>query len=349
MMCIEIGRERHNFDYDDPQAVMRQFENSKREVLKYKDHPALLAWIIGNEPNLRFTNPKVFDAINDISKMIHAVDPNHPTTTALAGFDVSLARMLATRMPDLDFISIQMYGDIVNLPRYLKETGYRGPYMVTEWGATGHWEVPKTTWGRPIEHTSSEKAESYRRAHDTAIRADDGQLIGSYVFLWGQKQERTPTWYGMFLEDGSATETIDYMQYVWTGAWPSNRSPRVQSLRLDGKRAEDSVIVAPGQRVVANVAAVDPEGQPLTYTWWVTREIELKQDGGDTEPKPPTVKVRIDGAASAQPAFVAPGRPGAYRLFVYVHDGAGNAGHANFPFYVAAPGTSPPADVAKLK
>ncbi len=41
------------------------------EVLKYKDHPALLTWIIGNEPDLNHTNPKVFDAINDISKMIH--------------------------------------------------------------------------------------------------------------------------------------------------------------------------------------------------------------------------------------------------------------------------------------
>jgi hypothetical protein len=347
LMCIEIGRERLKFDYDNPRAVARQLEFARREVLEYKDHPALLGWIIGNEPNLRYTNPKVFDAINDISKMIHEVDPNHPTTTALAGFDASLAKLVETRMPDLDFISIQMYGDIVNLQRYLAEINYRGPYMVTEWGATGHWEVDKTTWGRPIEHTSSEKAASYRRAHDIAIRADDDRLIGNYVFLWGQKQERTPTWYGMFLEDGSATETVDYMQYVWTGAWPPNRSPRVDSLQLEGRTAHQNVVVAPGQRIVANVAAVDPEGKPLRYTWWVTREIKLKQDGGDDEPMPPTIEVRMEDANSAQPAFVAPRRPGAYRLFVYVHDGAGSAGHANIPFYVTAPGTQPPVYVEK--
>jgi hypothetical protein len=348
-MCIEIGRERLKFNYDNPRAVARQLEYARREVLKYKDHPALLAWIIGNEPNLRYTNPKVFDAINDISKMIHEVDPHHPTTTALAGFDASLARIVETRMPDLDFISIQMYGDIVNLPRYLDEMNYRGPYMVTEWGATGHWEVDKTTWGRPIEHTSSEKAASYQRAHDTAIRADDWRLIGNYVFLWGQKQERTPTWYGMFLEDGSATETVDYMQYAWTGAWPANRSPRVESLLLDGKRATDNVVLAPGQRVVANLQASDPEGRPLTYEWWVTREIKLKQDGGDDEPMPPTIKVTMEGADGAQPALIAPRRTGAYRLFVYVRDGAGSAGHANIPFYVTAPGTKPPVYVEKPK
>ena len=122
-----------------------------------------------------------------------------------------------------------MYGDIVNLPRYLAEANFRKPYMVTEWGATGHWEVDKTTWGAPIEHTSSEKAASYRKAYETVIASGDERLIGDYVFLWGQKQERTPTWYGMFLADGSATETVDFMQFAWTGAWPANRAPRVEA------------------------------------------------------------------------------------------------------------------------
>jgi Protein of unknown function (DUF4038) len=346
-MCIEIGRERLKFNYDDKKAVARQLEYARREVLKYKDHPALLAWIIGNEPNLRYKNPKVFDAINDISKMIHEVDPNHPTTTALSGFDPALAAMVETRMPDLDFVSIQMYGDIVNLPRYLREMNFRRPYMVTEWGATGHWEVDKTTWGAPIEHTSSEKAASYRKAYETVIAAGDPRLIGNYVFLWGQKQERTPTWYGMFLADGSATETVDFMQFAWTGAWPANRAPRVEAIELDARRAAESVVVAPGQRVTAKVVATDPEGGKLSYSWQVTRVIKLKQDGGDDEPVPPTVRVRMDGGDGANPSFVAPQRPGAYRLLVYVHDGSGSAGHANFPFYVTPPGTRPPVPVAE--
>jgi hypothetical protein len=345
-MCIEIGRERLKFDYDDKKAVARQLEFARREVLKYKDHPALLAWIIGNEPNLHFKNPKVFDAINDISKMIHQVDPDHPTTTALAGFDTKLARLIEQRVPDLDFVSIQMYGDIVNLPRYLAEADLRKPYMVTEWGATGHWEVDKTTWGSPIEHTSSEKAAHYRKAYETVIASGDQRLLGDYVFLWGQKQERTPTWYGMFLADGSATETVDFMQFAWTGTWPANRAPRVESLRLDAKQAADNVVVAPGQRVAAKVLAADPEGRELSYSWEVVREIKVKQTGGDDERMPPTVGVSMEGGDGPNPSFTAPRRRGAYRLFVYVHDGSGSAGHANFPFYVTSPGTLPPVAVA---
>ncbi|MGB5487207.1 MAG: glycoside hydrolase family 2 TIM barrel-domain containing protein, partial [Lysobacterales bacterium] len=148
-MCIEIGRERLGFDYEDEEAVAAQLEFARDEVIKYKDHPALLAWIIGNEVNLSFKNPKVFDAINDISRMIHEVDPNHPTTTALAGFNRQLAELVETRASDLDFVSMQMYADVVNLPRYVRETGYKGPYAVTEWGSRGHWEVGKTSWGAP--------------------------------------------------------------------------------------------------------------------------------------------------------------------------------------------------------
>lgn len=342
-MGIEIGRERLGFDYDDEKAVAKQLEFARGEVLKYKDHPALLAWIIGNEANLNFKNPKVFDAINDISRMIHQLDPNHPTTTALAGFDAKLATLIDTRAPDLDFVSIQMYGGIVNLPRYLAEMNFRKPYMVTEWGATGHWEVGKTTWGSPIEHTSSEKAASYRKAYETVIASSDERLLGDYVFFWGQKQERTPTWYGLFLADGSTTEALDFMQFAWTGAWPANRAPRVESLRLDSKRATDNVVVAPGQRVAASVAATDPEGGKLSYSWQVVREIVVTQTGGDPEPMPPTVRVRMDGADGANPAFIAPRQSGAYRLFVYVHDGSGSAGHANIPFYVAPPEPLPAA------
>ena len=83
MMGLEVGRERHGFDYDDTAMVRQQFEFIKGEVLKYKDHPALLAWGIGNELNLWYKNKKVWDAVNDIARMIHEVDGNHPATTSL--------------------------------------------------------------------------------------------------------------------------------------------------------------------------------------------------------------------------------------------------------------------------
>jgi hypothetical protein len=333
-LCIEIGRERHGFDYDDEEAVARQLEYARGEVLKYKDHPALLAWIIGNEMNLHFENPRVFDAINDISKMIHELDGNHPTTTALAGIDANLADLLGQRAPDLDFVSIQMYGDIVNLPRYLDEMAFDRPYMVTEWGAIGHWEMPKTSWDAPIEQNSSEKAANYLKSYQTAIASDTENLIGSYVFLWGQKQERTPTWYGMLLEDGSKTETIDVMQYIWTGSWPENRSPQIAAMELDSGNAHQNVTVEAGKKYEAGIEASDPDGDVLQYRWEIMHESKTTKTGGDLEDVPETLHGLVKATQPGNAVMTAPSEPGAYRLFVYVHDGRGSAGHANIPFRV---------------
>jgi hypothetical protein len=333
-LCIEIGRERLGFDYTDESAVAAQLEYARNEVMKYRDHPALLTWIIGNEPNLHFKNPKVFDAINDISRMIHELDQNHPTTTALSGFSAELAGLIETRAPDLDFVSIQMYGDIVNLPRYIKQIGYERPFFVTEWGSIGHWEVRKTAWGAPVEQNSSEKAANYLKSYKIAIASNPDQIIGSYVFLWGQKQERTPTWYGMFLPDGSETETIDVMQYLWTGAWPENRSPQIRSMLLNSKTSAKDIVLKTGKSYKANVLASDPDGDKLQYHWEIQRESEASQEGGDEEQVPETIRGLIESADAGKLVMRAPAEPGAYRLFVYVYDGLRHAGHANIPFLV---------------
>ena len=334
-MCLPIGRERHGFDYDDAEAVARQFEFARSEVLRYKDHPALLLWIIGNEPDLKYTNPAVFDAINDISKMIHEVDGQHPTTTALS-FSVNpqLVGHIKQRMPDLDIISVQKYADVVNVPRYIDEAGIDRPYMVTEWGPKGHWEVEKTSWGAPIELNSSEKAAHYLKNYQTVIAAHPDRIIGSYAFLWGQKQERTPTWYGMFLADGTATEAVDVMHYSWNGAWPENRSPQIENLFLDSRTSDGGVVLERGGQYEAHVHATDPDGDTLTYRWVVMRESAASQVGGDKEQIPDVISGLIEAAENGGAGVVAPEQSGAYRLFVYVYDGQGHAGHANIPFLV---------------
>jgi beta-galactosidase/beta-glucuronidase len=194
MVCmgLDIARERHGFDYDDPLAVAKQLDKMRDDVLALKDHPALLMWGIGNELNLRHKNPKVWDAVNNLSKMIHREDPNHPTTTMLAGADPDIIQLVSKYCPDLDLLSFQLYGDINKLPSYLTKSGYNGAYVISEWGATGHWEVEKTDWGRPIETNSTLKARDYKQRYLDYIAADQQQCIGSFVFLWGQNKKGPP-------------------------------------------------------------------------------------------------------------------------------------------------------------
>ena len=340
-MGLEIAREREGqgrgvfgFDYDDEEAVAAQLEAIREEVLMYKDHPALLMWGIGNELNLGSTNPAVWDAVNGISEMIHEVDPNHPTTTMLAGIWPELARDIKERAPDLDLLSIQSYADIVNLPKYLEESEWDGPYIVTEWGATGHWEVGTTDWDAPIENNSTVKANFYAERFEVAIASDLEQCLGSYVFLWGQKQERTPTWYGLFLESGEKTAAVDEMHRIWTGAYPDNQAPKLESMQLDGRDATASIRLNPGAVYAAASLVSDADQDSLQYYWEVKRESESQAHGGDDEVVPETLEGLVADATMPEVTVTAPSQPGPYRLFVYVRDGQGSAAHGNIPFFV---------------
>ena len=336
-LCLDLGRERHGFDYDDAEAVARQLEFARQEVRKYKDHPVLLFWIIGNELNHSYTNPRGFDAINEISEMIHAVDGNHPTTTALSVFSADLVATVEARASDLDFLSFQLYAALDELPQKIKEARYSKPFMITEWGVSGHWEVNQTAWGAPIEMNSSEKARLILQRYQKAIEASTDQILGSYVFLWGQKQERTPTWYGTLLEDGSRTEAMDVMHYIWNGEWPKNRAPVVNGMLLDANTAEQNIVLEPGEKYAASIDAADPDGEGLSYRWLLMRESNATQVGGDPEVVPDTISVAIQVLDDGKIVIEAPDETGAYRLFAYVYDGSGSAGHANIPFMVGSP------------
>lgn len=340
-MGLEIARERpgsgrgvFNFDYGDSAAVAAQLERVREEILLYKDHPALLMWGIGNELNLGASNPLVWNAVNDISKMIHEVDGKHPTLTMLAGMSPDLIQELKARAPDLDLLGIQMYADIVNLPRYLRESGWDGPYVVSEWGATGHWEVATTSWGAPIENHSTVKADWYDQRYEIAIAPDTVQCVGSYVFLWGQKQERTATWYGMFMPDGEKTAAVDVMHSKWTGDWPQNLAPRIDSFTLNDLDAYANIELSAGASAYSTVVVSDAEGDSLSYHWAVRPEATQVGHGGDDEDEPQPIEDLFVSIAQGQVTLNAPPEPGAYRLFVHITDGQGSAAHANIPFLV---------------
>lgn len=333
-VCLDVGRERLGFDYSDAAAVAAQLARLRSDVTRVKDHPALLTWIIGNELNLNASNPLVWDAVNDIAKMIHEVDPNHPVTTALAGFSAKDVSLLKARAPELDFLSTQVYGGIMGLRQAIETLGITKPIMITEWGTKGHWEVPQTVWGAPIELSSTKKAEFYLDGHRKAIASNPGVLIGSYAFLWGQKQERTPTWYGTLSDSGAPTEAADALAKIWTGNWPSNRSPSVDHIRINGSAATNSVYLEPGSLAEATVVANDPESEVLEMRWTLRLESESEAVGGDRETLPAMVPDRIVSQSAGQAMIRAPSQTGAYRLYVEVFDVEGHMGHANFPFYV---------------
>ena len=67
-----LGHPRHGFDYEDPEALAEQAARVRRDVLAYKDHPAVLLWGVGNEMEgfAEGDNPAVWSHVQALAAMI---------------------------------------------------------------------------------------------------------------------------------------------------------------------------------------------------------------------------------------------------------------------------------------
>lgn len=332
-LSVAVGfwmeHERHGYDYDDPQFVDDQLEQLAAFVRRFKDHPAVLLWGIGNEVEVGSDDhEKIFRAIEDAARLVKSIDPNHPTMAVVAEIGDGKAQLVRRLCPSIDILGINSYGGLPSLRERLA-THPPKPYIVTEFGPLGHWEAGETAWGAPFEQTSQQKAEFLRESYEASI-ADAPHCLGAYAFKWGHKQERTATWYGMFLDTGDKTQSIDTLERLWTRREPQNHAPSILPIRLGA----DSDVLPPSSIQSAVVKTSDPDADPLRVVWTIRHESTDRRAGGDAELAPQEVPGLVHTGPGPNVRFSTPAKPGPYRLFVYVYDDLGAAATANIPFLV---------------
>jgi hypothetical protein len=341
---LPFGKPRWGFNYGDPAVVNRQREQLRAIVEQYKGHPAVLAWALGNELEIGTTAGQravLWREIDEVAGMIHGIDPSHPVITVIGGQYKEMLHELNQYCPSLDAVGLNSYADMLTLPEDIRREGWTRPYWVTEFGPRGHWQVTRTAWKLPIEDSSTEKAEFYRRAYEHAVEGRP-QCLGSYVFHWAQHHEKTHTWYGMFLADGSRTEAVDVMTYLWSGRWPAHRSPRLDPapihINSENGAAQGPAILPPGAVLDCHLDASDPDGDPLQYSWDLRLDVSGDPKvGGDREDPTPPIEGLVLAATGNRATFRLPEREGNYRLFAYARDGHGDAATANLPLRVEKP------------
>lgn len=328
---------RQGMDYTDEAAVKAQRERLRTLVRRYKDHPALLMWNIGNEMDLFYEHDALYHAINDLARMIHEEDPNHPVTLSV-GCRSDWVSKVAALCPEVDILSVNVFSALDEVPARMSDPayGWNGPYLITEWSHVGFWEVGMTDWDAPLEPSSTAKVAENVASYQAGVLTDSARCLGSYVFYWGNKQERTHTWYSLFTERGEPTARVDAMEFLWQGQWPTNRAPEVTALTLAGQSHQSlQLYLAQGIEVEAVATAQDPEGDSLRFRWEVMPEGDYRSTfGGDREQRPEPLPGTILSAQGAKAQVQVPQQPGAYRLFLTVLDPQGRAGTINVPFYV---------------
>ena len=199
--------------YADPGNMEQTTKEVSELVSQHKDHPALLFWILGNEilyPNY-LQDRDFVRKFNALISLCHDLDPNHPVTTTVGGMSRRTVLSLKWGSSELDFLSINVFGSIASLPYRMKTIAafYKHPFMITEWGSKGPWEARETTsWGAPIEKTSTKKAEQYSERYSDIMDLDSTRVLGGFFFYWGAVHQATPTWFSSFLPDGRPTQVV---------------------------------------------------------------------------------------------------------------------------------------------
>ena len=322
-------------DYTNEGYKKRMRDEVTRTVTTYAKDPAMLIWALGNETTSGADTDDAWKFIGELAVLVKQLDPGHPVMTVQAHPGPATLDRMVKHAPAVDIIGANSYGGLQSWPSLLPRSTFKGPFIITEWGPNGHWEVAKTGWGAPIEQTSTEKATMYGQRYDFIV-SQKPRCLGSYVFLWGQKQERTPTWYSMFVETtstvglkGEATSMVAAMAQKWSGHAPANSAPLIGTFKVADKEVRELRTDKP---FTTRIDAVDPDKDALTWNFEVMLEATQLGNGGSHEGRPGHVDNVV--TSKGPEATVNVTKPGNYRLFAYVLDGKGMVATANLPFQV---------------
>lgn len=328
-----------NFDYLEPADVQAQLASLINQVNLYKNHPAVLAWGVGNELEHLTADADadqelvaaIWTAINTAAGVIKIRDPLHPTISVTADMGewhlVDNATQLATYCPNIDIWGINAYETLSQLRAKIDNGPWDRPYLIPEYGPSGWWGAGATSWGGRIEHTSTVKANWYRNGWNNSIAGQSDRCLGGFVYLWDDLDPPTDTWFLMFGTAGERSTCVDAMIEVWSGSAPVNRAPDVTPITGVG-----STVFLPGEPATATIGVTDPEGDEAVVDWILGSEIFDSNGTYLWQFSPNCTYLEVGGDTTIE--FEIPRVPGAYRLVAIARDPSGGIGLATTPLFV---------------
>lgn len=323
--------------YEDEAFVQANLNIFNKFINTYKDHPAILMWVLGNEVTFpkRSRSKNFYSFFNRLVKDIRKNDPDHPITTAISNSSKTQITRIALWCDPLDAISFNSFGRLGSIENDLQKTAllWKGPFIISEWGINGPWEASKyTKWGAQIEDNSTKKAEQYVDRYRQYVNNNNPRFLGDIFFYWGKKQERTHTWYSTFSEDSLKTQAALEIENAWKLSNEPIDIPRIKYLLIDEKGANKSLVFQPNVTREIELILAKNSGSYNLISWEIQPE-NWYYRWHDVEEKPISIFTFQDSSAT-KISFKTPRKPGPYRIFSYIKNAKGNYATANIPFYV---------------
>lgn len=298
----------------------------------YRSHPATLMWNVGNESVLGLQNcysgteleaqrNAYTSFVNDVAKKIHSIDPDHPVTSTDAW--TGAWPYYKRNAPDLDLYSMNSYGNLCKVRQDWTDGGYTKPYIITETGPAGEWEVPDDANGIPDEPTDVQKAEGYTKAWG-CITGHQGVALGATMFHYGVEHDFGGIWFNL-VPDGLKRLSYYAVKKAYAGSTAGDNTPPVVT-----NMAVTPATGAPaGREFTVRADIRDPDGDQITPKIFLSGNYA----NGDKR----LVEAQWRSTGNGTFAVTAPDKLGVWKVYVQAEDGHGNAGIETKSVKVVAP------------
>ncbi|WP_254898169.1 discoidin domain-containing protein [Kitasatospora sp. NA04385] len=319
-------------------------DSIKQWVTTYKDHPGVLMWDVGNEVILTTQDHAYNGAtveqervayakfVEQVTQAIHAIDPDHPVTSTDAY--TGAWPYYKQYAPSLDLLAVNSYGAVCNVKQDWINGGYTKPYIVTESGDAGEWEVPNDANGVPTQPTDTQKRDGYTSAWN-CIAGHTGVSLGATMFNYGTENDFGGTWFNL-IPGGWKQPAYYSVAKSYGGSAKSGNTPPVMPNVTLSKTSD----VPAGGTFTLSSPATDPDGDLVRYQLYYSSKYV---DGGTG-----FSQVRFTQTGDGQFTVTAPKTLGVWKVYVYAYDGHGNVGIESKSFRTVAP-TPSGTNVAKGK
>ncbi len=175
-------------DYSNPQQQERMMESVRSMVMRYKDEPYILMWLLGNENvyglacNADKDPDSFFKFADKVAKMIKKIDPSRPV--AIASGDTLFLDKFGKYCPDIDVFGANVYRGKYGFGLFWQNvkdvTGKAA--MITEYGA------PAYAQGYTLKEAEDFQAEYHRNAwldiENNSCGRGAGNALGGIAFEW---------------------------------------------------------------------------------------------------------------------------------------------------------------------
>ena len=301
------------------------------QVLRYRDYPAVLGWVLGNEtwgllkqqfgaPYLTVVRRNYLRMIEHLAQEIHKLDPNHPVFTCMehAGYQLG-AELTALRLdaPSLDAVGINSYYKplISAVHETVQKMAPERPYFVSEFGPNGYWDKDYNLLaeGRLHEQSELEKADWYQRQWLAYILPYRGDNLGGVAYCWSDRYEGSETWFGLTDFKGRRKPSYYSLKACWTGN-KANFMPSYSILMPPKMRR--------GGRYLIQAKGLASISENTDFTWSLLADEYMQPVDALTSQNPGEVLLTV------------PAKGKNLRLYLYADDKLGRVSTASAPIII---------------